>query len=351
MTYVKSSLTSPGLPAITSEIDKSQALVVLPESLTPWKTSILSCGASLGSTIVGFPFDSIKTRMQTHKYSGSIDCLRQAIRHEGVAGLFRGITAPLLSIACSKSLAVSIYTYSKPQVAALQEQIVSSSSNKNHKNNEGTPSHRNLILANIPTTYIAGSFTGVMVTLFSCPFEFTKLYSQIGMIEGRKLGLNVTVPRTVVGVSKQIIQCEGIIGLYSGLKLHMFRELVGSGLYFAVYETTKLMINESIANGTGYISGTKIPVGPISIAIAGGLSGILTWAVVFPIDTNKSLIQRDIVSNIIRQQNGLEKTKVKARIHLPTRRMYRGLGVTVTRSVINSMVFFGAFEYLMKHVA
>lgn len=377
----KSTTPRIALPAITGEIDKSQALLFLPESLQPWRPTMFSYTASLASTIVGFPLDTIKTRMQTHYFVGPIDCLKKTVKHEGIRGLFRGIAAPLLSISFSKSMGVGLYTYFKPKVSTAQATLLSSLAPNMQQNLVVDPGNsnnalaierqrRNLTLLNIPTSFISGSLTGVSVSFFACPFEFSKLYSQIIMLESRRKSnllsgspqpqLNTqTIPKPIVTVSqtstaavvKQIVKAEGILGLYSGIKFHLIREFISSGLYFAVYETAKLTINNSVSNLDGKISGTNISVGPISIAVAGALSGVISWITIFPIDTVKSLTQRDIVSNIIRHQNGLEKIIIKRKLTMPTRRMYRGLSVSVTRSVLNSIVFFGAFEYLMTHIA
>ena len=48
-------------------------------------------------TIVGHPLDTLKTRLQidlTHK--STIKTLKGIIKHEGVKGLYKGISAPLI---------------------------------------------------------------------------------------------------------------------------------------------------------------------------------------------------------------------------------------------------------------
>ena len=44
-------------------------------------------------------FDTIKVRLQTSdkvQFKGPLDCLLQTIRHEGVRGLYKGATPPLV---------------------------------------------------------------------------------------------------------------------------------------------------------------------------------------------------------------------------------------------------------------
>lgn len=48
---------------------------------------------------VGHPFDTIKVRMQTSaegKFKGPLDCLFKTLKNEGVKGLYKGATPPLV---------------------------------------------------------------------------------------------------------------------------------------------------------------------------------------------------------------------------------------------------------------
>jgi solute carrier family 25 carnitine/acylcarnitine transporter 20/29 len=48
---------------------------------------------------VGHPFDTIKVRLQTtdrSQFKGPWDCLRQTLRNEGVKGIYKGATPPLV---------------------------------------------------------------------------------------------------------------------------------------------------------------------------------------------------------------------------------------------------------------
>jgi len=48
---------------------------------------------------VGHPFDTIKVRLQTtqkSQFQGPLDCVLQTVRNEGVRGLYKGATPPLV---------------------------------------------------------------------------------------------------------------------------------------------------------------------------------------------------------------------------------------------------------------
>ena len=58
---------------------------------------IAGCVAGFSSTLVGHPFDTIKTRLQIYpeKYSSARDCFRDVLKNEGPTALYRGMVSPL----------------------------------------------------------------------------------------------------------------------------------------------------------------------------------------------------------------------------------------------------------------
>ncbi len=61
------------------------------QSLTKrYRTEIAASSSSVFSTLVAFPLDSVKTRMQTYQYRGFLDCVKQTYKKESLGGFFRG---------------------------------------------------------------------------------------------------------------------------------------------------------------------------------------------------------------------------------------------------------------------
>ena len=48
-------------------------------------------------TIVGYPFDLVKTRMQSGMYKTSFDCVVTTVKTEGPLALYRGAASPFVS--------------------------------------------------------------------------------------------------------------------------------------------------------------------------------------------------------------------------------------------------------------
>lgn len=326
------------IPAITGEIDHSKAIRVFPLALLPYKSTILAYTTSFISTTIGFPFDTVKTRMQTYKrFASYSDCVLSTLKHEGIRGFFRGIMAPLISTSFLRSLSVTIFTTSKPY---CYEALYG----WRDESNTGHP-----FIRNFPVCFAAGAAAGCGVSLFACPFEFTKVYSQIASLAHKLASIDIQKKGSSPHVGtyetvKSILRYNGVGGLYSGYKYHLARDALGSGVYFAVYESIKWATNALINSDPSKSS-------PISIMIAGGMSGVLCWTAIFPFDTTKSLIQKDIVTNILRKQVGLEPLPKKDRKIVFGTRVYRGLGISMVRSFLVNMVFFTTFEFGMKHLA
>ncbi|KAL6454445.1 SPBC29A3.11c Uncharacterized mitochondrial carrier C29A3.11c [Candida maltosa Xu316] len=329
-----------GIPAITGKIDYTNAFHIFPSQLQPYRGTIIAYGASTFSTFIGYPLDVLKTRLQTHKeFTGYIDCARRTYVKEGVAGFFRGVLPPVVSTSFSKALSVFIFTKVKPLAYDLIYE---------------TPWTRNIenqhpFIRNIPVCFISGMISGGGVSLFACPFEFTKIYAQLERLITSKSIKEVRTgkpkPITTVSIVKEIVKHDGLHGLYSGYKYHLMRDSIATGIYYSIYESMKWSMNNLINKDPNVSS-------PFSVLIAGGFSGVFSWICIFNIDTTKSLVQKDAVTNILRRSHGLPPLPPKHRkLERFERKAYRGLGISVTRSFIVNMVFFGVFELGMTYLA
>lgn len=78
-----------------------------------YRVEVAASASSVLSTLSTFPLDSVKTRMQTYRYDGFLDCVRQTYQTEKFRGFFRGVTAPMASITLVRTVSFSIYQRSK----------------------------------------------------------------------------------------------------------------------------------------------------------------------------------------------------------------------------------------------
>lgn len=103
------------------------------------------------------------------------------------------------------------------------------------------------------------------------------------------------------------------------------------------YESSKQLL-------TTY-TGDKSPTNPVSVVIAGGLCGVASWTLIYPIDSAKSIYQR----NCLTYAKG-EVVRKAPSIQPFNRNMYKGLGVSMGRSCVVNAIFFSAFEFIKKHI-
>ncbi|KAF9580335.1 hypothetical protein BGW38_003061, partial [Lunasporangiospora selenospora] len=78
---------------------KQQTGIALPS----WANDVVAgTVGGWAQVISGHPFDTLKVRLQTQpnppKYHGAMDCLRVTLKEEGPAGLYKGVTSPLMGI-------------------------------------------------------------------------------------------------------------------------------------------------------------------------------------------------------------------------------------------------------------
>jgi hypothetical protein len=136
------------------------------------------------------------------------------------------------------------------------------------------------------------------------------------------------------------------------------RDTLGTATYFMTYESSKQLLTTFGGDGTHS--------NPLAVLVAGGLCGIVSWALICkptrvslspsssrvlicrsctdPVDSAKSIYQR----NSLMYSKGETVEPVKIRFF--QRNMYRGLGVSMGRSCAVNAVFFSSFEFLKKRI-
>ncbi|ANB11551.1 Ornithine transporter of the mitochondrial inner membrane [Sugiyamaella lignohabitans] len=210
-------------------------LVKLPQALIPYRLAICSYGAAMIATTVGFPLDSVKTRLQTHKFKSAWQCIVDTERHEGIRGFYRGLTAPLLSSSAVRSISITIYSKCVPILSNMCFSLYSAPKSK-----DTMAATIDWMLRTSPITFGAGAIAGSVCSIISCPFEFTKLASQIEVLVRRNqlatLATSTTTSQTQLHtpvepaklkpkgsfeVASELIKKGGVASLYGGYRYHI----------------------------------------------------------------------------------------------------------------------------------
>lgn len=271
--------------------------------------------------ICGHPFDTIKVKLQSQpaplpgqapKFAGAMDAVKQTLAAEGPRGLYKGMGAPLATVAAFNAV---LFTVRGQMEALLRSQ-------------PGAP-------LTVNQQIVCGAGAGVAVSFLACPTELIKcrLQAQSALASAGEAAVAVKYGGPM-DVAKHVLKSEGgARGLFKGLVPTMGREIPGNALMFGVYE----LVKQRFAGGQD-----TSQLGRGSLVVAGGVAGASFWAAVYPTDVVKSVLQVDDYKNpkytgsIDAFRKILAKEGVKG--------LYKGFGPAMARSVPANAACFLAYE-------
>ncbi|KAF8596880.1 mitochondrial carrier [Ceratobasidium sp. AG-I] len=233
---------------------------------------------------VGFPFDTIKVRLQhpetMNRYRNSVIALTKIIQEEKVAGLFKGISSPMAGCAFLNGLVFAGSGY------FIRAQL---------ENPSDEPTLTQITLG--------GAGTGILASLIATPTELIKIRQQANTSTGAQ-------PSAWV-VARDLWRGHGVRGLYRGITSTALRD-TSYGAYFATYEGMRRLLTparpERQARGAPITEdGRPVFLGegkaaevmetkaePLSwprLMVAGGVAGIAGWIFTFHLDSIKTRVQ------------------------------------------------------------
>ncbi|KAE8731942.1 Mitochondrial carnitine/acylcarnitine carrier-like protein [Hibiscus syriacus] len=272
--------------------------------------------------IVGHPFDTIKVKLQSQpaplpgqapKYGGAMDSVKQTLATEGPKGLYKGMGAPLATVAAMNAVLFTV----RGQMEALL------------RSEPGSP-------LTVNQQVIAGAGAGAAVSFLACPTELIKcrLQAQSALMADSGSASVAVKYGGPMDVARQVLRSEGgARGLFKGLVPTLGREVPGNAAMFGVYEALKQYM-------AGGMDTSKLGRG--SLIVAGGLAGASFWCSVYPTDVVKSVIQVDDYKN----------PKYKGSIHAfksilaseGVKGLYKGFGPAMARSIPANGACFLAYE-------
>ncbi|XP_023540497.1 mitochondrial carnitine/acylcarnitine carrier-like protein [Cucurbita pepo subsp. pepo] len=271
--------------------------------------------------ICGHPFDTIKVKLQSQaiplpgqspKFSGAIDAVKQTIAAEGAAGLYKGMGAPLATVAAFNALLFSV----RGQMEALV------------RSQPGVP-------LSVNQQVVCGAGAGVAVSFLACPTELIKcrLQAQSALAQSSSAGLTVKYGGPM-DVARHVLKSEGgVRGLFKGLVPTLAREVPGNAAMFGTYE----LLKQRFAGGPDTSN-----LGRGSLIVAGGLAGASFWLSVYPTDVVKSVIQVDDYKNP--KYSGSLNAFRKLLATEGVKGLYKGFGPAMARSVPANAACFLAYE-------
>ncbi len=236
--------------------------------------------------LVGHPMDRIKTIMQSKTRESAprlpvsaMQLSKEIALAEGPLAFFRGLATPLLAAGPQSALLFASYT-------AVLRQWPSASAISPMANKSDSSTY----WAGVARHLGAGAFSGLLATAILTPAELTKVVMQLDRHArpAYRSSVHCLVERT-----KQLGLRQGA---YLGTHIMLWREIVGYALYFGVYQACRAALvpwwQTDAAAARRMQRSVDVQGDPAwAQLLAGGVAGTVSWAVIFPMDAVKTIIQ------------------------------------------------------------
>jgi len=280
--------------------------------------------AGIFGKFLEYPFDTVKVRLQSQpdhlplRYTGPVDCFRQSWHEEGVRGLYRGISAPLVGAAVETSSLFFSYRVAQDVLRATV-----------------LPNTDKLSL---PALFFCGAASGAFTSLLLTPIELVKCKMQVPIVNaaGR------TQTPKISSIIASVYRHQGISGLWHGQLGTLIRETGGSAAWFG----SKEAMTNLFRKWNRISENQSLPV--YQQMISGAVAGMSYNFIFYPADTVKSRMQtEDVRKSTGGKTSFLPVGKAIWKQH-GLKGLYRGCGITVLRAAPSSAVIFTTYDALTK---
>ncbi|KAK4170689.1 mitochondrial carrier domain-containing protein [Triangularia setosa] len=271
-------LPSPLLPAAPP--NPELPLQPVPVTTTPakqteakhYKGFVAGVFSGIAKLAVGHPFDTLKVRLQTSsssRFSGPLACLSSTLRNEGVFGLYKGATPPLVGWMFMDSVMLGSLTFYR--------RIIHDNFFPHYRNPNDPNLPKNVTRLPTYAHGLAGILSGATVSFIAAPVEHIKARLQIQYSSNKSERL-YSGP---VDALRKIYKHHGIRGIYHGLGA----TLLFRGCFFFWWGSYDVF-SRWMRNHTSWSA-------PVINFWAGGLSAQVFWVMSYPSDVVKQRIMTD----------------------------------------------------------
>lgn len=256
--------------------------------------------AGIVGTVIGFPLDTVKTRMQTGSANGNIfQVARTVAKQEGLLSLYKGIGPPLISLSILGTLTFTQYSY-------FQEV---------YQSNPGFDGRN----------YVAGVSCSPVAGMVSTIENLVKTQMQMDNVTKKEFQSSFDCVR-------KLVERHGWRVVYTGHGVNTLREAAFLGNYFFMYEGLREFL---IHNHWLHVQ--------VAVPVAGGLAGAFAWFVSFPLDCVRAGVQGQLLPA---QKSALRVCRDLIRDR-GIRGLYSGASASVTRAFLVSGSRFSAYEFAL----
>ena len=233
-----------------------------------YKGFVAGVFSGIAKLSVGHPFDTIKVRLQTSsrdRFSGPLQCVTQTVRNEGLRGLYKGATPPLVGWMFMDSVMLGSLTVYR---RLLRDNLFNPPGHPAHDPLRPLPSHGH---------GLAGVLAGGTVSLIAAPVEHVKARLQIQYAANKANRLY----KGPVDCVRKIYSAHGVRGVYHGLGA----TLLFRSFFFFWWGSYDVF--------SRWMAGNTAMSAPAINFWAGGLSAQVFWLTSYPSDVVKQRIMTD----------------------------------------------------------
>lgn len=272
--------------------------------MNPINDYLSGCAGGMAGTIVGHPLDTVKVRMQTAnkcQYNGMLNCCAQIVKTEGVSGLFRGMTSPLVGMCFINAVVFGVEAQARSYFSR----------------------------SDVSSYFASGCVAGLAHALVCCPIELIKIQMQA------ECSVRTRYSSTFQAI-RHIQKQRGVVGFSRGMVSTIIRDVPSFGCYFVTFE----LLNDAKVRKMFHLQENKLN-NTLQILVAGGVAGQAAWVSTYPFDVIKSRLQAEAVtkSSSVSQMGQLQYI-AKLYRHEGIQTFFRGLSPVLLRAFpVNATTF------------
>lgn len=200
-------------------------------------------------TATGHPLDLVKVRLQSGMYTSTIDCFKDTVQKEGLIGLYRGASMPLLSHMMKRPIQYPISEYLKSKMTTE----VGDNANS---------------FKTTASNYAIGAFSGMLGPVFGTPLQVVKISMQTTTASSVKNSW---------AYIKHNYKQNGFLGFYRGFIPTVVKDSIFGMSFVGTYYT----LRDTIGADHWYKN-----------FFNGATAHCITWYLFIPIDYVKTAIQK-----------------------------------------------------------
>lgn len=283
-----------------------------PEFLaSSWGKEFLAGGfGGMAGIVAGYPLDTLRIRQQSSNSGSAIGLLKKVLKSEGPSALYRGMAAPLASVAFQNAVAFQSYA------------VLSRACDPSVRPKE-PPSYKGVALG--------GVGTGALQSVLLSPVELIKIQLQLQQDKSSS-------QKGPIQVAKAIFKSQGLKGIYRGFTITALRDAPAHGIYFWSYEYMRERLHPGCRTSGQESLQTML--------VAGGLAGVASWVFCYPLDVIKTRIQAQKEPNF--KYTGIVDCFQKSVRADGYGVLWRGLNTAVARAFVVNGAIFSAYELSLR---